>query len=114
MILTAIGKGANAGALYPEFVGRRALFVGSGTGPTLYNSTTGDVVTLAVPNYYIDAIPGGVQTVSGTYWVQPRPSGTGARQTWALHWFVTSTGAEAGAINLSAESVQLGAFVGQF
>jgi hypothetical protein len=114
MILTALGKGTGGGPLYPEFVGRRGLFVGSGTGPATYNPVTGDVVTLALPSYYIDAIPGGVQTVSGTYWVQPRPSGTGVRQTWSLHWFITATGAEVGAINLSAESVQLGAFVGQF
>jgi hypothetical protein len=110
MILAMIGKG-----LYPEFVGRRAIIVGSGAGPVSYSQATGDPVSLTLPNFYVDAIPGGVQSVSGNYWVQPRPSGVGARQTWALHWFVTSTGAEvANAINLSAESVQLGAFVGQF
>ncbi len=111
MILTGIGNKA----LYPDFVGRRAIFVGSGTGPASYSQTTGDPVSLSLQNYYIDAIPGGVQSVSGTYWVQPRPAGTGVRQAWSLHWFVTATGAEvAAAVNLSAESVQLGAFVGQF
>jgi len=110
MILALIGKG-----LYPEFVGRRALIVGSATGPSSYSQTTGDVVSLTLLNYYIDAIAGVVQTVSGTYFVRFRPAGTGPRQAWSAHWYVTSSGAEVGnATNLSAESIQVGAFVGQF
>jgi hypothetical protein len=102
-------------AEYPDFIGRRAILVGKGTGPTTYSQTTGDVVSLVLWNYYIDAIPGGIQSVSGNYWVQPRPAAIGVRQTWSLFWFVTSTGLQvANGFNLSAESLQLAAFIGQF
>ena len=110
MILALIGTG-----LYPEFVGRRALIVGSATGPTSYSQTTGDVVSLTLPNWYIDAIAGEAQTVSGTYIVRFRPAGTGPRQAWSAHWYATSGGAEvSNAVDLSAEKIQVGAFVGQF
>ena len=102
---------------YPDMVGRRRIFCGYGTGPTSYNATTGDV--LVVPGYetYIDAVFGGVQSVSGTYTIQVRPSLGGPRGTWSLHWFVTATGAEVttvSATNLSAETVQIGFFGGQY
>lgn len=109
MILNVIGTG-----LYPDFVGRRQIYVGSGTGPKSYNSTTGDVIALGDPRLYIDAVLGAPLSVSGTYFVRPQPAGTGVRQSWTLHWYVTAGGAEAGAIDLSAEKVQLGLFVGQF
>ena len=102
---------------YPDFVGKRQTFAGYGTGPTSYNATTGDVLTLQNPRLYIDAVFGGVQTVSGTYTVQVRPAAVGARQAWALHWFVTATGAEVttvSATSLSAEYVQLGGLCGQY
>lgn len=119
MVLTAITKGGG-GPLYPDFIGRRAAFVGSGTGPVSYVLGTGDLVTLNLPNYYIDALLGGVTSVSGKYVVYPDPTGTGARQQWYLRWFIAlasagTVGAEAAnATNLSGESVQLGALVGQF
>ena len=77
---------------YPDLIGRRAAFVGYGIGPTSYNATTGDV--LSIPGKYIDEVFGGVQSVSGTYTIQARPSSGGPRATWSLHWFVTATGAE--------------------
>ncbi len=116
MILTGIGNKA----LYPDFVGRRALFVGFGNGPTSYVLGTGDLVTLSLPNYYIDVLLGGVTSVSGKYIVYPDPVGTGTRQQWYLRWFYATNppgtvGTEvANATNLSGESVQLGAMVGQF
>jgi hypothetical protein len=91
VILTAIGKGTGAGPLYPEFTGRRGLFVGSGTGPASYVSGTGDLVTLNLPSYSIDALVGGVQSVSKNYVVYAGPTGTGARQPWYLRWFLAST-----------------------
>jgi hypothetical protein len=120
MVLTAIVKGSGAGPLYPDFIGRRATFVGYGTGPASYVSGTGDLVTLPLPSYYIDALLGGVTSVSGKYLVYPAPAGTGARQQWYLRWFYAL--ASAGTVgtevtsttNLSGESVQLGALVGQF
>lgn len=119
MILTALGKGAGAGALYPEFIGRRGLFVGIGTGPASYVAGTADPISLAIPNYYIDAVAGGVTSVSGKYVVYAQPSGTGTRQTWGLRWFIAlasagTVGQEANSANLSAEQVQLALFVGQF
>ena len=114
MILTAIGKGGGAGALYPEFVGRRALLVGYGTGPAAYVSGAADPVTLNLPNYYIDAICGPAISVDGTYAVVARPSGTGARQTWSLYWYNFPAWTAASSGNLSGEQVQLAAFVGQF
>ena len=100
MILTAIGKGTGAGALYPEFVGRRALFAGSGNGPASYVPGTGDLVTLNLPSYYIDALIGGATSVSGKYAVYADPTGTGARQDWYLRWYVaTATG---GSSNVAA------------
>ncbi len=91
MILTAIGKGTGAGPLYPEFVGRRGLFVGSGTGPTAYVAGTGDLVTLNLSNYYIDALIGGEESISKNYVVYANPTGIGVRQQWYLRWFLAST-----------------------
>lgn len=102
---------------YPDFVGKRATFVGFGTGPASYNQTTGDVVTLPMPNWYIDALNcGGTMTVSGTYFVRAwSSSGIGPRQTWALRWYVSSGGAEVSAsTNLSAEKLQISLSVGQY
>ena len=102
---------------YPDYVGYRQLFAGYGTGPTSYNATTGDVVTLQNPRRFIDVLFGGAQTLSGTYTVFARPSATGERQKWSLHWFVTATMAEVttvSATNLSGETVQLGGCCGQY
>lgn len=100
---------------YPDFVGKRAIGVGFGTGPASYSQTTGDAVSLPLPNWYIDAIGGSSNSVSGTYYVRPQPAGTGPRQAWVLHWYVTATNAEvANAVNLSAEKVQVSANIGQY
>jgi hypothetical protein len=113
MILTALGKGTGAGPLYPEFVGRRGLFVGIGTGPTAYVAGAADSVTLALPNYYIDALCGGVMSTDGSTYAIVGPSGSGTRQTWNLYYYVASTGARASG-NLSTMTFQIAAFVGQF
>ena len=101
---------------YPDLVGKRALFCGYGNGPASYSQTTGDPVTVPQYQFYIDMITsGGVQTVSGTYYAQPRPKAGGVRQTWAMHWFVTSTNAEvANAVNLSAEVLQVAGMGGTY
>jgi hypothetical protein len=109
MILTGIGNKA----LYPDFVGRRALFVGFGNGPSSYTAGAGDPVTLNLPNYYIDALCGGVMSTDGTTYAMAGPSGSGVRQTWNLYYYVASSGAQASG-NLSAKVFQIGAFVGQF
>jgi len=87
MVLTGIG---NKG-LYPDFIGRRALLVGSGTGPVSYVLGTGDLVTLNLSNYYIDVLLGGATSVSKNYVVNATPTGTGVRQKWYLRWFYATT-----------------------
>ena len=115
MVITALGSGTAASALYPEFVGRRGLFVGTAVGPASYSQTTYDPVTLSKTPFYIDAFAGDALTVSGTYFVRFRPAATGTRQSWVAVWFVVSTGAQvAAAVNLSAEKIQVGLFGGQF
>jgi hypothetical protein len=103
--------------LYPDFVGRRAIFVGNGTGPSSY-TTGGDTVTLNLPNYYIDALSGDVLTVSGTYFVRPIPSAIGPRAIWKLVWYYATGGSintqVSSAVDLSAEQLQIGGFCGQF
>lgn len=100
---------------YPDFVGKRAIFVGYGSGPASYNSTTGDPVAMPLPNWYIDMIDGGANTVSGTYFVRAQPAGTGARQAWALFWYATSNATPVNnATNLSAEKIQIGGKCGQY
>jgi len=111
---------------YPDFVGKRATFVGWGNGPASYvqmtaatapaAATGGDPVSIGRPNYYIDSLDGGgACTVSGTYNVRAVSSGVGPRQTWRLVWYVTASGAQVGAgVNLSAEQIQIGGKCGQY
>jgi hypothetical protein len=70
---------------YPDFVGKRATFVGYGNGPASY-ARGGDVVTLPLPGYYIDAMDGGASSVSGNYIASPIPSSVGPRATWKVRW----------------------------
>ncbi len=99
---------------YPDKIGRRQAFVGTGIGPKSYSQTTRDPVLLPQFQNYIDVLHGGI-TVSGTYTVQAIPSAAGPRATWKLRWIVFATGAEvANAVDLSAESVVLGGLSGQY
>jgi hypothetical protein len=101
---------------YPDFVGKRATFVGFGSGPASYSPTTGDLITLPMPNFYIDAIAGGtINSVSGLNFAKVQPSGVGPRMKWTLFWFVTSTGAPVGSgVSLATEQLQFGGFCGQY
>lgn len=115
MILTALGSGTAASNLYPEYVGRRGIFVGTASGPASYSQTTFDPITIAQNPYYIDAFAGDAFTVSGTYFVRFRPAALGTRQAWVAVWFVAATGLQVGAATvLSAEKIQVGFFGGQF
>jgi hypothetical protein len=105
---------------YPDYVGKRQIFCGNGTGPTSYVQKTstpnagGDIVTYPPFQNYIDIIfP--AMSLSGTYIVYPYPVVVGPRQVWALKWVTISTGTEvAASTNLSAESVQLAGFAGVY
>jgi hypothetical protein len=109
MILQAMGKGGGGGALYPEFIGRRGVFVGSGAGPT--SAATADAVSVAVPNYYIDSVLGGAST-DGNYYVVGFPNGVGPRATWSLLYYNTSGTRQTG--NLSGSTFVVTTMVGQF
>lgn len=100
---------------YPDAIGKRKAWVGFGNGPKSYSQTTGDVLTIPIFQFYIDAVFGDVISVSKTYEVIPYPAGSGPRQVWTLKWFVVATGAEvANAVDLSAEVIQIGGFGGLY
>lgn len=98
---------------YPDLMGRRRAFAGYGNGPSSYPSG-GDPLVLPGYESYLDAVFGGV-SVSGTYFVASRPAGVGPRQAWYVKWFASSTGAEVSpGTDLSAESIQIGGFWGEY
>lgn len=99
---------------YPDYVGRRFAFVCKGTGPSSYNSTAKDVITLPGFQHYIDAIPGLVVTKSGTYYLIFYPSVTAGRATWKAIWYsVGGTTEVTNATDLSAETYVVSGFGGQ-
>ena len=108
---------------YPDYIGKRWAFCGFGKGPKSYVQKTGtastaegggDVVQIPRFQNYFDIIfP--AMSLSGTYIVYPYPVASGPRQTWSLKWVTASTGAEvSAATDLSAETVQLGGFGGDY
>jgi hypothetical protein len=113
MILTAMGFGKNSGQMYPDFVGKRAIFVGSGPGPAVSSNTVGDPVSLQMPNYYIDAVLDGSST-DGLYYVQAFPTGIGPRQTINLFYFTKAGAQVTPGTNLSGSTFVISCFVGQY
>ena len=113
MVLTAMGKGAGGGPLYPDFVGRRAICVGSGVGPAAPSATVGDPITLALPSYYIDAVLQGSSTDGSTFLVA-FPNAIGPRATWSCFYYTAATPTAPIATNLSTKTFVVSAFVGQF
>ena len=109
MVLTAIGKGTSGGAIYPDFIGRRGIFVGSGAGPV--SAATADPISLTLPNYYIDAVLDGAST-DGTTSIQAFPNGVGPRATWSVLYYNTAGTQVTG--NLSTKTFVISALVGQF
>jgi hypothetical protein len=98
-----------------DAVGESRLDLFHATGPTSYDATNGDAVT-APPFTYLRALPGTANTVSGTYYVRFFPSASNTlRATWTARWYAVSGNAQVNnAVNLSAESIQLSAVVGEF
>lgn len=102
---------------WPNLVGRKQAFVGSGVGPASYVSG-GDTVVLTGYNTYIDSITGQSVTVSNNYVLQYQPSIAGPRATWKAKWLYAignTVGGTAGnevtaATNLSGESVVVSGF----
>jgi hypothetical protein len=90
---------------YPDLIGRRSCFAGSGIGPKAY-VTGGDPVTTGQFGYYIDSLEGNGYSVTGTYYTIPIPSAAAVRATWKLKWIVTATNVEvANGVDLSAEKI---------
>lgn len=99
---------------YPDYMGKRYAFVGFGNGPKSY-VTGGDPITLPGFQQYIDLLMSGGFAVSKTYYVDAVQAAVGARQVWKLIWTVAATDAEvAAAVDLSAESIQVGGFGGDY
>ena len=100
---------------YPDLIGRRMAFCGYGTGPTSYNSTTGDTITIPGYERYIDIVLEAAEDPTGTYYAVARPSAVGARATWSLFWFTASNSTPvSNATNLSAYSLQIAGFMGEY
>lgn len=113
MVLTAMGKGAGGGPLYPDFVGRRAIFVGSGVGPAAPSATVGDPITLALPSYYIDAVLQG-SSIDGSTFLVAFPNAIGPRATWSCFYYSKATPTAPITTSLATTTFVVSAFVGQF
>jgi hypothetical protein len=101
---------------YPDLIGRRQAICGYGTGPAVYNNVTGDVITIPGYERYIDAIFGGVLDTTGVILAHAKPSGSGARQTWALFYTTLSTGLPLANASTAASGLifQVGGFAGEY
>ncbi len=101
---------------YPDYVGKRYIWAGYGTGPSSY-ATGGDSVSLPGFQNYIDSIDSsGILTVSGTYVVRAIPSLGGPRATWKLKWYTSATPQTevTAAVNLSAEVLMISGKGGRY
>lgn len=99
---------------YPDYIGKRFAFACKGTGPSSYNSTAKDVISLPGFQHNIDAIPGVVVTKSGNYYLIFYPSIAGLRATWKAIWYgVGGTTEVTNATDLSAETFIVSGFGGQ-
>lgn len=106
--------GSQAG-LYPDFIGKRSVFAGIGTGPADYTTGVGDPVSINFSPFYIDTIAGGVLDTTGTYIANFYSKVTGTRQQWYARYSVASTGAEyGGGTALANLQWQVGGLGGQF
>lgn len=101
---------------YPDLIGRRQAFCGTGTGPAIYNATTGDPVI--VPGYerYIDIVLEVPQDPTGAFYAVARPTLAGARASWALHYFIASTSVEVAnnSTSLAAINFVVAGFMGEY
>jgi len=111
MILTSINS-----ALYPNITGSRQIIVGTGTGPASYNQTTGDILTVALTNFQIDAVLGPALTPDLKYKAVPAPIAVGKGGGWTLFWYSFSASGGAGTptwvplgsgLSITTEQIQL-------
>lgn len=98
---------------YPDLIGRRQAICGYGNGPSGYVAGTNDPVTIPGYERYIDALFGGVISTDGSTVALARPSGSGARQTWNLQYYVASSMAQASG-DLSGKTFQIAGYAGEY
>ena len=82
MILTSLTP-----VKYPNWIGNRQVFVGTGYGPASYNQTTGDLLSVSFTPFNIDAVLGVAVTTDNTYIGIPVPVAVGNAQGWTIFWF---------------------------
>ena len=113
---------------YPDYIGKRQAWVGTGNGPASYTGGNSPTDTLVIDRYqfYVDAITEISISASGTYYAMAQPSvipiataSQGSlpnpRATWSIRYFTTTNGAEVNnGTNLSAEKFTVSGFGGQF
>jgi len=100
---------------YPDMVGRRRIYCGTGVGPTSYSQTTGDVLSNPGYDAYWDMVFVTPPDSTNTYYAIPRLNATGPRATWSLHWYDAATFTEvSNATNLSTYTLQVAGFGGQY
>ena len=102
---------------YPDRVGKRCTWCGTGPGPKSYvggNSPT-DQVLVGPFQFQIDSVTDVSISSTGTHYAVAQPSVAGIRATWNLRYFITATGVEvANAVDLSAESFIVSGFGGTY
>jgi len=113
MIITPMGKGGNGGQLYPDFVGKRAIFTGYGTGPVSSSNTVGDVLSVALPSYYVDAFLDGA-SIDGLYTVIGFPTAITPRSPINLFYYTKAGAQVTPGTNLSGSTFMISCFVGQY
>lgn len=78
-------------AVYPNIVGSKDLIVGTGNGPSSYNQTTGDILSVALTGFQIDGVFGVAVTPDLKYIGIPAPITVGKGGGWTLFWYTLST-----------------------
>lgn len=80
---------------YPNLIGNRQVYVGTGNGPATYNQTTGDILSVNFTPFNIDAVLGPAVTPDLKFIAIPVPITVGKSGGWTLFWFnfVASAGA---------------------
>ncbi len=84
---------------YPDLMGRRMAFCGTGSCPSTYTAaagpplTGGDTLTIAGYETYIDCVLEIPIDPTGYYYAIAQPSFNGPRATWKLFYYNAATGA---------------------
>ena len=71
---------------YPNWIGNRQVFVGTGNGPASYGSTATDTIALSYP-FQIDAVLGPAISTDGSTIAVPYPTVAGTPSTWVLRYY---------------------------